>query len=122
MSEVWHCMDLTMLKLGAKPPSGLSLGRSAYKTKSHQPHAHFLQPYHLLATGTFQIAPIIAGTAFHLTMATAFNFTRRRFIALASAIPALLLLTRCATLHRRDGYDDRTYTGPFFSDGSHFVE
>lgn len=55
-------------------------------------------------------------------MATAFNFTRRRFLVLASAVPALLLLTRCAPIHRRDGYDDNTYNGPFFTDGSNFVE
>jgi hypothetical protein len=55
-------------------------------------------------------------------MATAFTFTRRRFLALASAVPALLLSTRCAPLNRRDGDDDNAYSGPFFSDGSQFVE
>ena len=64
----------------------------------------------------------LIGAPFHPIMASAFAFTRRRFFALASIAPAILFLTRCAPLHRRDGYDDDTYTGPFFSDGSQFVE
>jgi hypothetical protein len=66
----------------------------------------------------------INGIPFHFTMATAFNFTRRRFLALAlaSAVPTLLLLTRCAPVQRRNGYDHDTYHGPFFTDGSDFIE
>ena len=55
-------------------------------------------------------------------MITVLDFSRRRFLALASALPALLLLARCAPLNRRDGYDDARYSGPFFSDGTTFAE
>ncbi|MGE5537420.1 MAG: hypothetical protein ACM30I_02305 [Gemmatimonas sp.] len=54
-----------------------------------------------------------------MTSRAAFAFSRRRFLALASGLPALLL-TRCAPL-RRDT-DEPTYYGPFFSDGSDFAE
>lgn len=55
-------------------------------------------------------------------MTTVVAFSRRRFLALASAVPMLLLLTRCASFNRHDGYDDARYSGPFFSDGSNFAE
>jgi hypothetical protein len=44
---------------------------------------------------------------------------RRRFLALLG-LPALFLLTRCASSVRRSGED--TYHGPFFSDGTGFRE
>ena len=55
-------------------------------------------------------------------MTTVVAFSRRRFLALASAVPMFLVLTRCAAFNRRDGYDDAQYSGPFFSDGSNFAE
>jgi len=55
-------------------------------------------------------------------MKTVLDFSRRRFLVLASALPAFLLLTRCAPFNRRDGYDDTRYSGPFFSDGTTFAE
>jgi len=55
-------------------------------------------------------------------MAAVIAFSRRRFLALTSAVPMLLLLTHCAPLNRRDGYDDARYSGSFFSDGSNFAE
>lgn len=58
-------------------------------------------------------------------MTVAFAFTRRRFLAFVGGTSALLL-ARCAPAARRpgvggDGAVD-TYSGPFFSDGSDFVE
>lgn len=54
-------------------------------------------------------------------MTVASAFTRRRFLAFVSGVPAFLLLTRCASTSRRE-LNDETYSGPFFSDGSNFVE
>jgi hypothetical protein len=58
-------------------------------------------------------------------MTVAFAFTRRRFLAFVGGTSALLL-ARCAPASRRpetsgEGAGD-TYSGPFFSDGSGFVE
>jgi hypothetical protein len=50
----------------------------------------------------------------------AFAFSRRRFLALASGLPALLLLARCAPARREPA--SGLYSGPFFSDGSDFAE
>lgn len=61
------------------------------------------------------------GASFRPAMTVASAFTRRRFLALVSGVPALLFLTRCASTSRR-GMNDETYSGPFFSDGSDFVE
>jgi hypothetical protein len=57
-------------------------------------------------------------------MTVAFAFTRRRFLAFVGGASALLL-TRCAPATRRSdmgGEGADTYSGPFFSDGSGFVE
>jgi hypothetical protein len=58
-------------------------------------------------------------------MTVAFAFTRRRFLAFVGGTSALLL-ARCAPNSPRpktsgDAIID-TYSGPFFSDGSGFVE
>jgi hypothetical protein len=58
-------------------------------------------------------------------MTVAFAFTRRRFLAFVGGTSALLL-ARCAPVSQRadsrgNGAAD-TYSGPFFSDGSGFVE
>jgi hypothetical protein len=54
-----------------------------------------------------------------MTPRVAFAFSRRRFLALASGLPALLL-ARCAPERREPA--ERIYSGPFFSDGSDFTE
>jgi hypothetical protein len=57
-------------------------------------------------------------------MTLAFAFTRRRFLAIVGGASALLL-ARCAPTTRRsdaDGGVRDTYSGPFFSDGSDFIE
>jgi hypothetical protein len=61
------------------------------------------------------------GASFRPAMTVASAFSRRRFLALVSGVPALLFLTRCTSTSRRE-MNDETYSGPFFSDGSGFVE
>jgi hypothetical protein len=120
--------DITTALPGVKPLCGLYRARSAYKTKAIRrvPRCRFerlrLASDCSLSFNPSSPEPRSTSPQFHLTMATAFNFTRRRFLALASAVPALLILARCAPIHRPDGYDDNTYDGPFFTDGSNFFE
>lgn len=58
-------------------------------------------------------------------MTVTFAFTRRRFLAFVGGASALLL-ARCApTTPQPNASGDAvidTYSGPFFSDGSDFVE